>query len=129
MTDATTRSAAYLAVSALCLVTHNAVMIAGDAAGLPLSASVLLSFCVVVVLGYVGHSRLTFREPMTAGRFSRYALAMAANLPTAFVTVWLARDVVGLPMIVAAPLSTVVSIGINFLFSRWAIVHRHSVRD
>jgi hypothetical protein len=32
-------------------------------------------------------------------------------------------------MIVAAPLSTVVSIGINFLFSRWAIVHRHSVRD
>ena len=127
--SAATRSTAYLAVSALCLVTHNAVLIAGDAVGIPLAASVGLSFFVVVVLGYFGHSRLTFRKPIAAFRFARYALAMAVNVPMAFVTVWFARDIAGLPMVVAAPVSTIVSIGINFIVSRWAISHHRPTQD
>jgi len=49
-------------VAGICLAIHNAIVIAGDAAALPLLVSVLVSFAVVVVVGYVLHSRLTFAQ-------------------------------------------------------------------
>lgn len=123
------RSGSFLAVSAICLLTHNVVMILGDYSGLPLLASVGLSFIIVVFIGYLGHSRFTYHEQVTLTQFSRYAVAMAANLPTALVTVWLARDMFGLPMPIAAPLSTVASLGINYVLSHWAIARHRPEQD
>lgn len=119
----------FSAISALCLLTHNAVLIGGDMAGLPLIGCLLLSFSIVVVVGYVGHSLLSFREPLSMPRFARYALAMLANLPTAFATIWVARELFGLPMLYAAPLSTVASFLLNYLLSHWAIARRPLLGD
>lgn len=129
MTKMLFRSGRFLAVAAICLLTHNAVMVLGDYSGLSLIASVGLSFIIVVIIGYLGHSRFTYHEPVTLTQFSRYTVAMAANLPTALLTVWLARDLFGLPMPIAAPLSTLVSLGINYVLSRWAISPHRPAQD
>lgn len=120
-----TRSALiYGAVSAGCLVLHNAIMIGGDAIGWPYLASILLSFCVVAATGYVLHSLLTFREPIETRRFLRYAAAMSANIPLAFIALWIWHDFAGLAMIWASPIATLCMIAVNFVLSRWAILSR-----
>ena len=111
----------YGGVAALCLALHNAVLIVADHTGLPLLAGVMISFVLVSAMGYVLHSLLTFRQPMSPLRFGRYALAMVGNIPLAFAATWLWRDAVGLPMVVAAPLASVMMLAVNFIASRWAI--------
>jgi putative flippase GtrA len=114
----------YGAVAGLCLLLHNATMIAVDRAGAPLIAGVLLSFALVALTGYALHSRLTFRRPMGLVAFLRYGLAMSANVPLAFVTTWVWHTPVGLPMIYAAPLASGCMLAVNFGLSRWAIAGR-----
>ena len=114
-------SLAYGVVSVSCLLLHNAVLILGDRAGIPLWAGVLLSFVMVAALGYGLHSRLTFRERLGLVRFLRYALAMSANIPLSFGMTWLLRKLAGLPMPLAAPLASAGMVAANYLLSHWAI--------
>src|SRR5271155_4063132 len=95
----------YASVSGLCFLMSNAILIAGDSAGFSLSLSIGLSFLLVVVTGYLLHSWVSFRQPLSLTAFGRYALAMSLNIPLAFVAIWLSRGVVGLPMLWAAPLA------------------------
>ena len=113
---------AYLAIAGICIVLHNAVIILADAAGIALWLAVLLSFCVVAGTGYVLHSVFTFRRPLAAAAFVRYVIAMIANIPLAFFTIWFWHQQVGLPMVFASPLASVCMLGLNFLLGRWAIV-------
>lgn len=112
---------AYGAVAVLCILLHNGVMIAGDRVGLDLWILVLISFVVVSVTGYLLHGRFTFRQPLALGRYFRYALAMSANIPLAFVTTWFWHDQLGFEMTLAAPLASLCMIAINFVLSRWAV--------
>jgi len=113
---------AYGAVSAICLVLHNVVMIGGDRIGWPYFASILLSFTLSAITGYILHSHATFGEPVSMRRFLRYAFAMTANIPLAFVAIWIWHDVSGLAMIWASPIATICMVAVNFLLSRWAIL-------
>lgn len=112
----------YAGISGLCMVLHNGVMILGDRAGWGLPASITASFCLVAITGYTLHSLFTFREPLRPERFARYVLAVSANIPLAFVTVWAWHDLVGLEMIWASPLATACMVGVNYMLSRWAIL-------
>ena len=114
-------SVAYLAVSGFCILLHNAVMIISDGAGTPLWLAVLLSFVAVASVGYVLHGRFTFRQPLALSAFGRYAFAMSANIPLAFITTWFWLDVAGLPMAVAAPIASACMLALNFVLGRWAI--------
>ena len=111
----------YALVAGLCLGLHNGIVIGLDWLGAPLIAGVALSFAVVSLTGYALHSRFTFRQPMGIEAFARYALAMSANVPLVFVTIWLWRDVVGLKMLYASPLASGCMILRNFALSHWAI--------
>lgn len=112
---------AYGAVAALCILLHNGVMIAGDRVGLSLWLSVLISFIVVSVTGYLLHGRITFRQPLDLGRYLRYALAMSANVPLAFITTWFWHEELGYEMTSAAPLASLCMLAMNFVLSRWAV--------
>lgn len=113
---------AYLGVASICLVAHNCVMIAADAAGMALPVAVMISFIAVVLLGYALHCRITFREPASWHGLQRYALAMALNIPLALVTTWAWKDLLHLPMVFAAPSASITMLAINYVLSRWAIV-------
>jgi putative flippase GtrA len=121
---------AYGFVAATCLGLHNGVMIATDRAMRgqgPLAISSVgfaVSFVLVSLVGYALHSRLTFRAPMSLGRYGRYALAMSTNTPLALGVTWALRGPVGLAMVYAAPLASCLMVGANFLLSRWAIVRK-----
>jgi len=112
----------YAAVSLLCLATHNVIMIATDAIGFSLLASTLSSFVIVVIVGYLAHSILTFGETLRWSGLQRYAIAMSLNIPGAFIMTWIWKVGCGFPMLIAAPLASATMVAINFLLSRWAIV-------
>lgn len=114
----------YALVSGFCLLLNNAVLIVMDRAGAPLPASIALSFAIVVVVGYGLHGRVSFREALDLRGFARYALAMSANIPLAFATLWLWRDLVGLRVELAAPLATIGMTAINFALCRFAVFGR-----
>ena len=117
------KSFTYLAVTGLCLALHNGVLIGADTAHSPLWLAILLSYSVVVVTGYVLHSLFTFRQPIGLMPFARYAFAMSANIPLAFVTTWFWHEGIGLPMVLAAPTASVCMLAINFVLARWAVTN------
>ena len=112
---------AYAAVAGLCILLHNAVMIAAERVALPLWTAVLLSFGIVAGAGYVLHGLFTFRQPLSLVAFAHYAIAMSANIPLAYLTTWFFLDRAGLPMTIAAPLGSVCMLAVNFVLGRWAI--------
>jgi putative flippase GtrA len=112
----------FFTVGLACALLHNAVMIAGDWAGLHYVVSSLLSFVVVVGVGYWLHSGWTF-PGAARGRtpFARYALTMAANLPLSIAGMFVFVDLARLPVGIAAPVVTVLLAAFNFLGGRWAL--------
>ena len=116
------RHLSYFAVAATCLIAHNLVMIGTDTLGFVLVSAVLSSFVVVVVLGYLLHSRVTFAEQISWPGFSRYVFAMSLNIPVSLILVWIWKAAWGFPMWIASPAATVCALAINYTTSRWAIV-------
>jgi peptidoglycan/LPS O-acetylase OafA/YrhL/putative flippase GtrA len=114
-------TAVYVAVSGFCLVLHNLVLITADSFGLPLWSAILLSFVLVTTTAYVLHGLFTFRQTLALLRYARFAVAMSANIPLAFVTTWLWHVPIGLPMAFAAPIASACMLALNFALSRWAI--------
>ncbi|WP_420854274.1 GtrA family protein [Sphingopyxis granuli] len=115
---------AYSAVSAICMILHNIIVIGGDLLNWPYSCSILISFCLVTTIGYVLQSLLTFNQMLDKRIYFRYLVAMSANIPLAFVALWVWHDVVRLTMIWASPIATFSIVAINLLLSRWAILSR-----
>lgn len=111
----------YGLVSGICLVLHNAIMIAGDRIGWTLATDIIVSFIFVALTGYILHSMLTFREGVSLSRFLRYAFAMSANIPMAFLATLFWRKFAGLDMIFASPIATACMVIMNYFLSQWAI--------
>jgi putative flippase GtrA len=114
----------YIFVAALCLAAHNAILISADLAGFSLLSAASLSFCILVVVGYVALSRWAFRGPLRWAAFGRYFLVMAANFPLSVGVLWLANVMLQHRMAIAAPVATIGMTGINFGLARWAILRR-----
>ena len=112
----------FFTVGLVCALLHNAIMIAGDYAGLHYVASSFISFAIVVAVGYRLHSGWTFPDA-ARGRtpFARYTLTMAANLPLSIAAMFVLVDLGGLPVPLAAPAVTVLLAAFNFLAGRWAL--------
>ena len=111
----------YALTAAACMIMHNVIMIGGDAIGLAMPVSVLLSFCICVLLGFGLHSRYTFAVRGDGPALLRYTLAMAANVPLTILLLWFFFTLLRLPMTIASPGATLVLLAVNFFASRWAI--------
>ena len=122
----------YGIVAGLCVAAHLVIMIGGDLLGAHFVLSTTVSFVTCVLIGYSLHSRFTFIREMSFAGLLRYALAMAFNFPLSIIAVWFFYELLGQPMIIAAPASTLVMTLYNFITSRWAITsgnpERHSER-
>lgn len=112
----------FLVVGLACALLHNAVMIGGDWLGWHYVASSIVSFAIVVVVGYLLHSRWTYVGAERGGTsFARYALVASGNLPLSIAGMFLLVDLAGLPVPIAAPLVTVLLVLFNFAGNRWAL--------
>jgi putative flippase GtrA len=121
MTDAELR---YVAVATSCALLHNAVIIGCDSAAIHYLPASGISFLIVVLWGYALHARFTFSRSTSLKSFLRYALGMAMNYPLSIALMFLFCDLIGMAVVIAAPLSTVILFVWNFTTSRWAIVGR-----
>ncbi len=109
-------------VGGTCAVLHNAIMIGGDWLGFHYVASSLVSFTIVVCVGYWLHSGWTFRTGARSGTsFARYTLVAGANLPAALAGMFLFVDLLGFSVPVASPIVTVLLFVMNFAGNRWAL--------
>jgi putative flippase GtrA len=112
----------FFTVGLVCVLTHNAIMIGGDWLGLHYVASSLVSFAVVVMLGFWLHSAWTFPGAQRSRvSFARYAVTMALNLPLSIAGMFGFVDLAGFPVALAAPLVTVLLAAFNFIAGRWAL--------
>lgn len=111
----------YICVSGVCFLGHNAIMILADSLCAALWLAILISFTIIAAVGYILHSRFTFKKPLSFLAFGRYTISMLLNIPLSFVTTWFWYTWLGLPMTAAAPLASLCMIVVNFILSRWAI--------
>jgi len=120
----------FFTVGLVCALTHNAIMIGGDWAGLHYVVSSLISFAVVVMLGFWLHSGWTCPDAQRSRTsFARYAGTMALNLPLSIALMFVFVDLAHLPVVIAAPLVTVLLAAFNFVAGRWALARRQSSRQ
>jgi len=112
----------FFSVGLLCALLHNVIMIGGDWLGLHYVASSLVSFAIVVLVGYLLHSAWTFPGAQRgATSFARYTLTMALNLPLSLAGMFVLVDLGGLGVPLAAPAVTVMLAAFNFAGGRWAL--------
>lgn len=111
-------------VGLLCAATHIAIVLGADQLGIHYVLSCIMSYVVVVMLGFALHTGFTFHQPAGLNSFVRYAVAMAANYPVTLALLFLMCDIAGWPVAIAAPVATVLMMVWNYLASRWAIVRK-----
>jgi putative flippase GtrA len=121
--------ARYLIVGLICAVAHNAIVLGADRLGLHYAVGCVLSYVLVVLLGFALHVRFTFGATPTPAGFWRYAVSMAANYPLMLALLFVMCDVAGWPVAIAAPLATVLLMAWNFVASRWALAHSAPVKS
>ena len=114
----------YITVGAVCALTHNVIMIGSDFFGLHYFPATLLSFAVVTPLGYYLHCRFTFRKAQSLDGFLRFMSGIAVGYPLSLALMVLFCSVMGLPVIIAAPLATLALFAFNYVSAHWAIVRR-----
>jgi putative flippase GtrA len=112
----------FLGISGTCLAAHNILMIVTDWAGVPLWGAIAISFTVATLIGYFGHSLFTFGQPLSVNGLGRYGVGMVTAVAIAVPIIWFWKVALDLPMIIASPVASLCTIGINFVLTRWAIV-------
>lgn len=113
----------YAVVSAACLILHNLIVITASWRGASILQAAALSFCIMVIVGYLLLSLAVFLVVPTMSGLARYTVAMAANFPVSTGLLWVLRSPLAVPVEIAAPMATAAMVAINFLWARWAI-HR-----
>jgi putative flippase GtrA len=117
-------SGRYLLVAATCAAINPVILIGLDRFGIHYVVSSLISFAVVVAVGYSLHAWFTFRVRRGLSTFILYALALAANYPVQIMLLYLLVDRARLPIVIASAITTLVLAGWNFFATRWALVRR-----
>lgn len=110
-----------LIVGLACALLHNAIMIAGDLVGLHYALSLIVSFVIVVVVGYWLHSGWTFATVRSGSSFRRYVLIAVWNYPMSLAGMFVFVDLLSLSVPLASPIVTVLLFAVNFAGNRWAL--------
>jgi hypothetical protein len=119
----------FVGISGTCLVSHNLIMIVTYWSGFALWASMVVSFVLVGLLGYCGHSLLTFGQPLSLAGLWRYLLGIGTGTAVAIPIIWFWKVGLALPMVVASPMASLCTIGVNYVLVHWALVRRaHQVK-
>ena len=114
----------YGAVSLLCFIINNLLLIGLDMLGQPLWVSLLVSASVMIIIGFSLQSIFTFAVPLKWSAFGRYSLMMLPNVPLAYALLWLLNEQLSIAMYFSAPLATAFLVIWNATGSAWALQRR-----
>lgn len=113
----------YVVVALPTAIFANVVLIGGDAAGMPYPLVVLVSWFVTGTVAYALHANFTFRARLAARSWIRFMAGNALGIPACIVLLGLGK-MLGLPMVVSAPITTVILFAYNYINARLAILQR-----
>jgi len=114
----------FLAVSGVCAILTNALVILGVHWGLGTAAASALAFGPVLIVGYALHSLFTFSEHGARLSLVRYAIGVALNFPIWTGGLFMLRDLLKMPIVIAAPAMTGLLFVWNFASANWAVLGR-----
>jgi putative flippase GtrA len=120
------RAPRYIAVSLICVIVNNALLIGLDAAGVHYWVSVLVSAAVMIPLSFSLQARITYRTAPDWGQSGRYFAVMIVNTPCAWAILWAIHDRGGLAMVYASPITIGILFLWNYIGTGWAILRRRS---
>jgi putative flippase GtrA len=123
------KPARYLIVGGTCAVAHNVIMIGGDWLGGHYLLMSCVSFLLVTPLGYLLHSAFTFGERLSWIGLLRFASGIAIGFPISILSMVLLCTGLGLPVLIAAPIATLILFVWNYVTAHWAILGRLRLRD
>lgn len=118
------RGPRYLAVSLVCVLVNNILLIGLDRLGVYYGLNVLISAAVMIPFSFALQVRVTFACPATLRAFFRYAAILLVNTPAAFLLLALIHDWGRVSMPYAAPAVTMIMFLWNFVGSHWALLAR-----
>ena len=81
----------------------------------------LASAAVLLPVGYLTMSGAIFQTRRSWTAFASYSVVLISNLPIALALIWLLRGQLALPMLVAAPLSSIALYMWNYAASYFAL--------
>ena len=119
----------YTLVAIACALLHNAILIGMDALGANVFWCQVASAAVLLPVGFLLQSRVTFRCERSWAGFLRYSAALITNFPVALLVLWLTRDLLALPMWVAAPISSIALFCWNYATSAWALSRAPAIKE
>lgn len=114
----------YLGGAILCALINNVSLIAGDQLGIADIVSVLISSFVGGTAGYLWHSRVTFRHELAMAAYVQFMAGMAIGIPLTWLSILFFRHVIGWPMTISSPATTLVLFVYNYANARLAIRFR-----
>ena len=124
MTRLLVRGPRYVAVSLVCVLINNLLLIELDRLGVYYGFNVLISAAVMIPFSFAMQVHITFACEPSWRSFVRYAMILLVNTPAAWLLLALIHDKGGLAMIYAAPIVTMVMFVWNFAGSHWALLIR-----
>jgi putative flippase GtrA len=89
--------------------------------GMHYSIATLIAFMVVALIGFALHSQWTFKVERSVAGLARYTGAMLLNLPLTVIFIGIAHDGFGVPVLYAAPLSSILLFVWNYIAVEWAV--------
>jgi putative flippase GtrA len=119
----------YTLVAIVCALLHNAILIGMDALGANVFWCQVASAAVLLPVGFLLQSDVTFRCQRSWTGFLRYSVALITNFPIALLILWLTRNVLGLPMWAAAPISSIALFCWNYATSAWAFSRAPAIKE
>lgn len=115
------RSPRYIMVSLFCMGLSNVILVVADRGGLSSAGAVLLSAAILIPVGYLLQTWVTFAVRPGHVAFLRYAAGLALNVPLSWLILFLSHDLAGIDMILAAPLATILLFFWTYFVSNWAL--------
>jgi putative flippase GtrA len=111
----------YTLVAIGCALLHNAILIGADALGGNVLVCQVASAAVLLPVGFWAQSHVTFQCERSFRGFLRYSMALLTNFPVSLLVLWVMRDLLSIPMWVAAPVSSGILFCWYYVTSTWAL--------
>ena len=118
----------YTLVGLVCATCNYAIMLAVDTAGGHYLLGTTVAFLATTPIGYVLHSRFTFRAPLGLKPLLRFYFSVATAYPAAMLMMIALCSGLRLSVAIATPIATVALFVWNFVGVHWAILWRVNIR-
>jgi hypothetical protein len=119
----------YLIIGAMCTVLVNLILIGCAWLGVHYLVGCLICLFGVGAVGYLCHSRWTFRASLSWAAYWRFVLGLTSSTCTVSVALFIGVTLMGLSVAVVSPTVTVLMTGWNYFCARWAIERKFGFRS